>query len=459
MKFVDEEKIAGLLSGEKNVSYDDIAPILAKSAALKRLSLEETALLMRAESQDCTDAIFKAALDVKNRIYGKRIVLFAPLYISNRCSNNCLYCGFRTANKDLRRISLSPDEIEHQTEFLLSQGHMRVLMVAGESTPGEQKAVEYFLDSIKAIYRASFNGKNMKRVNVNLPSMTVEDLKKIRDAGVGTYQLFQETYHEETYKRMHVSGPKKDMLYRLEAFDRAFEAGLDDIGMGVLYGLYDWKFETLAMLSHVEYLEGKYGIGPHTISVPRLQEAPGSEIASNIPHPVSECDMRRLVAILRLAVPYTGIILSTRESRRQRDELISLGVSQISAGSSVTPGGYGEDESANQFELSDNRNLEEIVASLIKHGYIPSFCAACYRKSRTGDAFMQIAKPGNIKSMCTVNALSTLKEYINDYANDTIKKDGGRIIEEHIKNMPEKDAEILCEMLLEIEKGKRDVYR
>ncbi len=458
MKFIDEKHIEKLLS-IAHPAHSDIDKILEKSRNLCRLSLQETAQLLNISDPELIKKMQDAAFEVKNKIYGRRIVLFAPLYISNICSNNCLYCGFRSANKALHRKALNPSEIQKETELLLSEGHMRILMVAGESSGGYNDMTDYFIDGIKSIYRAEWKGKHIKRVNVNLPAMDIKDLKRIKEAGVGTYQLFQETYHEETYKKMHVFGRKSDMGYRLEAFDRAIEAGLDDYGMGALYGLYDWRFETLALMQHIEYLENKFGIGPHTVSVPRLQEAPGAPVANDIPYPLTHEDMKKLVAIIRLSVPYTGIILSTRETPVHRDELINLGVSQISAGSSVTPGGYSTSEKAEQFEVNDERTLAQIVHSLLEHNFIPSFCAACYRKERTGENFMQLAKPGEIKHMCAVNAVSTLKEYIEDSDDQKLKIESRAKLEEIISEIDGADGEILQGMLCEIECGHRDVYR
>lgn len=458
MKYIDEPLIYKLLQASEDPPASQIEEILAKSRELKRLELAETATLLKTENPQLLQRIYETALQVKNAVYGKRIVLFAPLYISNYCCNNCLYCGFRTSNREAVRTFLTPAQIGRQTELLLQQGHMRVLMVAGEAAPPGHRNIDYFTEGVRAVYDASWHSRRIRRVNINLPPMPVEELRIIARAGVGTYQVFQETYHEETYRNVHRGGPKSDPDRRISAFDNAIEAGMEDIGMGVLYGLYDWKFETLAMLMHVEHLEKTWGIGPHTISVPRLQEAQGSAISRQVPFPVTDGDMKKLVAALRLSVPYTGMILSTREEAGFRDELLRLGISQLSAGSSVTPGGYGSENQADQFELHDSRNLDEITDSLISAGFIPSFCAACYRKSRTGRRFMDLARPGDIKRLCQINALATLKEYTADYGNEALRQKGDALIEQYRSEMAPSDSRRLESMLESIEKGERDIY-
>lgn len=463
MKIVDEIKIAELLEASKHTDHAGIDAILEKAKSLQRLSLSETAALLAADDEVSLEKIFDAAAYVKNTIYGKRVVLFAPLYISNKCVNSCKYCAFKADNPLVERKALSPEQITEQVEWLLARGHKRVLMVAGEAVKVDgKKNVDYYVESIKAIYDASVGANRIKRVNINCAPLSVEDFKKLKAAGIGTYQLFQETYHEKTYRDVHVSGPKSDPDNRLDAIDRAFEAGIDDIGIGVLYGLYDYKFETLAMLMHVDHMEEAYGVGPHTISVPRIEPAAGADFTKNIPYEISDDDFVKLVAVLRLAVPYTGIILSTRETPAMRDRMVNMGVSQISAESRTAPGGYSSDDNNEsndiQFTLGDQRTLDEIIGSLVDQKFLPSFCAACYRKERTGQAFMNLARPGTIKGMCQVNALVTLKEYLDDFATAEVRDAGYKLIDESVSQLDELGQEMVRGMFSHIEQGQRDEY-
>jgi len=415
MKYINEKKINNLLVEAKKADASRLEGILKKSKSLKRLSLREAAFLLAQESPESLKKIFSAANFVKQAIYGRRVVLFAPLYISNICRNNCLYCSFKADNRKLSRRALSVEEIKGQVRWLLSRGHKRILMVAGEGAINGKSNISYYVNSVKAIYATEFKGNRIRRVNVNCAPLTVKEFKELKKSGIGTYQLFQETYHDQTYRKVHPKGPKSDPDNRLDAIERAFAAGIDDVGIGALYGLYDYKFETLGLLSHIERLEKKFKVGPHTISVPRIEPAIGSSFSEHPPHQLSDTEFKKVVAVLRLAVPYTGIILSTRESPRLRDELLSLGVSQISAASRTSPGGYSEQDNnksnATQFTIGDQRSLDQVIGALIKQNYIPSFCAACYRKERTGERFMKLAKPGMIKGKCSVNALITFKEY------------------------------------------------
>ncbi|MEW5759043.1 MAG: [FeFe] hydrogenase H-cluster radical SAM maturase HydG [Candidatus Omnitrophota bacterium] len=456
MKHINEDKIVGLIEKAKNVSARDIKAILEKSKLLKRLTLEETASLLAVKDEALIKKIFDAAWYVKDTIYGRRMVIFAPLYISNICSNNCLYCAFKSDNKLVERKALSLDEIKNEVELLLKKGHKRILLVAGEKDDN----VSYYVDAIRAIYSVKIGKNYIRRVNINCAPLSVEDFKKIKAAGIGTYQLFQETYHDVTYRKVHPKGPKSDPDNRLDAVDRAFKAGIDDLGIGVLYGLYDYKFDTLALLSHIEYLEKTFGLGPHTISVPRIEPAFGSDFSKNVPYKISDSEFKKIIAILRLSVPYTGMILSTRESSGLRDELFSLGISQISAESKTSPGGYqeGRKDIASQFAISDERTLDEVVASLIKKDFIPSFCAACYRKERTGGTFMNLAKPGAIKDKCTINGIITFKEYLDDFASDEVKKNGNNLINRFKERLGRNDKALLEEYLKNIEQGARDEY-
>ncbi len=461
MIYINEKEINDTLAKASKAKNEEVDKIIEKSKELKRLSIYETAVLLQAKDENSIKKIFNAAKEVKEKIYGKRVVLFTPMYISNICSNNCLYCSFRIDNKLIERKALSTQEITEQTTHLLKRGHKRILMVAGEAPPKGKKLIDYYCESIKAIYDASWGPHKIKRVNINCAPLSVEEFKQLKKAGIGTFQVFQETYHEETYKKVHPSGPKSDPNNRIDAVDRAFAGGIDDVGIGVLYGLYKWEFETLAMLFHIEHLEKKFNVGPHTISVPRIEPALGSELSVNIPYKVTDDNFKKIVAVLRLAVPYTGIILSTRETPEMRDELLSLGVSQISAESKTSPEGHINEEKesiSSQFTLNDNRTLDEIMASIIKKGFIPSFCAACYRKERTGEAFMNMAKPGTIKGMCAMNAMITLKEYLDDFASKEVKEKGYKMLEDLKACSDEETQKKLSVFFCDIEKGVRDKY-
>ncbi|MFA5098067.1 MAG: [FeFe] hydrogenase H-cluster radical SAM maturase HydG [Candidatus Margulisiibacteriota bacterium] len=458
MKHINEEKLLALAEKRGSVPEKEVEEILKKSLSLKRLSLEEASKLLSVSDPGLLKRLFETAKEVKQRIYGKRIVLFAPLYISNYCVNNCLYCAFRSDNRAIKRAHLSSDEIKEQTRILLKNGQKRVLVVAGEAPPPGKKNEDYYVEAIKAVYSARYKDHKIKRVNINCAPIAVEGFKKLKASGIGTFQIFQETYHQATYKKMHPRGPKSDPDNRLDAIDRAFAAGIDDIGIGLLYGLYDYKFETLAMLSHVEHMEKIHGVGPHTISVPRIEPAEGVDFYSD--HEVNDLDFKKVVSVIRLSVPYTGMILSTRENPRLRDELLELGISQMSAASRTSPGGYEESPSKSgaQFVLGDNRSLDQIMGSLVENGFIPSFCAACYRSSRTGEVFMNLAKPGTIKGKCTMNALITLKEYLDDFASESVKHKGYELIKQALVNLDPSDRKELSAFYEQIDSGLRDKY-
>lgn len=461
MKYINEEKINNLLAGAVRLDNRKLTTILDKAKSLKRLSLEESAGLLAVAEPEHIQKIFSAASFVKDAVYGRRVVLFAPLYISNLCVNSCLYCAFKSDNPSVLRKALTVSEIKAQAEWLLRRGHKRILMVCGEQAPGEKPNIDYYIQAVKAIYSAEAGRNKIKRVNVNCAPLSVDDFKQLKASGIGTYQIFQETYHGETYCRMHPKGPKSDPDNRMEAVNRAFAAGIDDIGIGALYGLYDYRFETLGLLSHVEHMEAEFNIGPHTISLPRIEPAQGAELSYNPPYKISNDEFKKVVAVLRLSVPYTGIIMSTRENPVMRDALLSLGVSQISAESSTSPGGYaasGNEKAGSQFSLGDQRSLEEIVGTLIAHDYIPSFCTACYRLERTGEVFMRLAKPGEIKDKCNINALVTLKEYLDDFASEEVKKIGGKFIENLSKKLNTNDNQLLQEILKHIDNGLRDEF-
>jgi len=461
MKYINEEKINNLLADAAKVDRHKFDVILAKARSLQRLSLNESAVLLSVKEPEYIQKIFNAASFVKDTVYGRRVVLFAPLYISNLCVNSCLYCGFKADNANLKRKALIPSEITQQIHWLLKRGHKRILAVCGEAAPEGQSNIDYYIQAVKTIYSTAAGKHRIKRVNVNCAPLSVSDFKKLKASGIGTFQIFQETYHDQTYRKMHLSGPKSDPDNRISAPDRAFAAGIDDIGIGALYGLYDWRFETLGLLSHIEHMEEELKVGPHTISVPRIEPAEGSELSFNPPYRISDEDFKKVVAVLRLSVPYTGIIMSTRESAAMRDALLSLGVSQVSAESSTSPGGYSdnrENGAGSQFSLGDKRTIEEVVASLIARDYIPSFCAACYRMERTGETFMQLAKPGTIKGKCSMNALLTLKEYLDDFASAKVKQAGLKMIERYFSKLDKVDQDMLKLFFNHVDSGIRDEY-
>jgi 2-iminoacetate synthase len=452
---IDNEKIQKTL--DYKTDKKELEDILAKSKDLQRLSLHDVSVLLNTNDKEDIQKIFKAANQLKEKIYGNRLVLFAPLYISNLCTNDCAYCAFRISNKDVKRKALSQEEILKETEALLKTGQKRILLVAGESYPKE--GLDYVLKSIDTVYSARDGKNNIRRLNVNLAPLEVDDFKRLKERDIGTYQIFQETYHEKNYAKMHTKGPKSDYNYRLTAIDRAFEAGIDDVGVGILFGLYDYKYEILALLSHIEHLENKFGMGPHTISVPRLEPATGSDIASTPPYPVADDDFKKIIAIMRLAVPYTGLILSTRETPEIRGESFDLGVSQISAGSKTNPGGYTDGDSMTQFSLGDHRSLDEVIYDVCSHGYIPSFCTSCYRLGRTGLDFMEYAKPGDIKKKCLPNALNTFYEYLEDYASQETKAIGKTVLEKGFEDLPtDKVKSFVTKSMQKIKEGQRDIF-
>ena len=458
--FINEQKIWETIEENKNPDYSRIIEVLAKATEMKGLNLSDVAVLTSISDPKMLSELFETANRVKETIYGKRLVVFAPLYISNLCKNECLYCAFRATNKDIVRSVLSQEKIADEVKMLINQGQKRILLVAGESYP--KQGFQYVLDSIKTIYDVKTEHGEIRRVNVNVAPLQTDEFKMLKDSGIGTYQIFQETYHRETYLKVHARGKKRDYNWRAWSLHRAMEAGIDDVGIGVLFGLFDYRFEILAMMQHIKELENKFGVGPHTVSVPRLEPATNSDIASHPPFPVSDIDFRKIVAILRLAIPYTGIIMSTRETAKMRRETFALGVSQISAGSRTNPGGYEEnteDDPSGQFSLGDHRSLDEVIRDVASMGYIPSFCTACYRLGRTGSDFMDLAKPGDIKLHCAPNALSSFKEYLQNYASAETSKVGNILIKETIESMPAGVAKQRAEKLVKrVEAGRDDVY-
>lgn len=455
---IDDDRIASALEAGRRHDATRVRDVLARARALGGLDDTDMAVLTGVSDPELLAELYHTARDVKERIYGNRLVLFAPLYISNLCSNECTYCAFRARNRELQRRALTQEEIAHEVRHLVEEGHKRILMVAGESYPKE--GFDYVLRSIDTIYRTASGHGEIRRVNVNIAPLPADQFHQLKKAQIGTYQLFQETYHRHTYSRVHLGGKKVDYDWRITAMDRAMEAGIDDVGVGVLFGLADWRYELLAIRQHIQHLEERFGIGPHTISVPRLEPASGSDVAAHPPQPVSDTDFRKLVAILRLAVPYTGIIMSTRETAELRRETFALGVSQISAGSRTNPGGYSEEErfDASQFSLGDHRPLDEVIRDVAALGYVPSFCTACYRLGRTGADFMDLAKPGEIRLHCQPNALATFQEYLSDYASPETRAEGEALIAHVIAALEEPLRATTQKMVDAVRAGRRDVF-
>jgi len=479
-KIVDHKTIQDLLEKTKSRASDvthirEILEHAKKSCDVQQegtpgdvfvqsLSLEQCATLLNVDAynESIMQEIYDAAFSVKNRLYGNRIVLFAPLYLSNHCVNQCTYCAFRASNKEISRNMLTHEEIRDEVKQLVSQGHRRVLVLTGESP---KYTFEELLQAIAVISDVNVPPSgSIRRINVELPALSVSDMRRLKSTErIGTFTLFQETYHLPTYKQMHPAGPKSNYHHRVLTMDRAMRGGIDDVGIGVLFGLYDYRFEVLGLLSHSMHLEKSYGAGPHTISMPRMRAASGSDISRKPPFEVDDKNFKKLAAIIRLAVPYTGMILSTRESPEMRRELLKVGISQVSAGSKTEVGGYhrhgGEAASAQgQFALEDHRSLAEVVEDLMENKYVPSFCTACYRQGRTGSAFMQITKAGNIHNFCHPNALLTLKEYLNDYGSERNKDLGVKLISEEKLTMKEGSQRLLDRKMVKVDKGERDVY-
>jgi 2-iminoacetate synthase len=451
----DEKKINGILRDSAAPSDAHLAKILKKAELKKGLDLEESAALLRIRGSGQLERLFASAGKVKNEIYGNRVVLFAPLYISDYCVNDCEYCGFHCRNRTMARRRLTPAQISRQTARIIAMGHKRILLEAGEH-PGT--TIGYVCDAIRAIYGTKVGNGEIRRVNVNIAATTKENYAKLKTAGIGTYQLFQETYHRKTYEKLH-RGPKADYERQLTAHGRAFEAGIDDYGMGVLFGLYDYRFEVLSLLSHAKWMEREYGVGPHTISMPRFRPAPSVDFKPAFR--VSDADFLKLIAIIRLSLPYTGMIISTRETPEIRAHAFRIGISQASAASCTSVGGYGDSgpEISGQFELGDHRNVDAVVRSLVSQGWIPSFCTACYRSKRTGDAFMRLAKTGDIHYLCRPNAILTFKEFLMDYASAETRKKGERMIGQEIEKIESAERRLETrKRLARIENGERDLF-
>ncbi|HHU17234.1 MAG: [FeFe] hydrogenase H-cluster radical SAM maturase HydG [Anaerovoracaceae bacterium] len=435
-----------------------IDSILEKARLRKGLSHREAAVLLDCDLEDKNQEIYALAEQMKKDIYGNRIVMFAPLYLSNYCVNGCVYCPYHYTNKHIPRKKLTQEDIVKEVTALQDMGHKRLAIEAGEDPVNNP--IEYILESIKTIYSIKHKNGAIRRVNVNIAATTVENYRKLRDAGIGTYILFQETYHKNSYEKLHPTGPKHNYAWHTEAMDRAMEGGIDDVGLGVLFGLELYRYDFVGLLMHAEHLEAVYGVGPHTISVPRIRHADGID-ANSFENGINDDTFAKVVACIRLAVPYTGMIVSTRESKSCRERVLRLGISQISGGSRTSVGGYlqpeSEDENTEQFDVMDTRSLDEIVQWLMTLGYIPSFCTACYREGRTGDRFMTLSKNGEIQNCCHPNALMTLKEYLEDYASPETKALGERLIQSELVNIPrEKVRNIVINNLEKIQNGSRD---
>ena len=457
---IDETVLNEILSQASQPSSAEIADIATKARECKGLTLDESAKLLQVQAPQDLEVLYDAAKHVKTTVYGDRVVLFAPIYVSNECVNGCLYCGFRNENVGARRATLDASGLTDEVKILEDMGHKRLLLVYGEHP---KNSVAKMYEDVQTCYSVRSGNGEIRRVNINAAPLSAEGFRELQPCGIGTYQVFQETYHRETYERVHPTGMKANYEWRLTVWDRCFPAGIDDMGLGPLLGLYDYKFETLATLQHSDYLERTYGVGPHTISVPRMEPAEGSPLAWNPPYPVSDDDFKKIVAVVRLSLPYTGMILSTRESPEMRHECLQLGISQISAASSVSPGGYKQrqDEGCDtaQFVVCDNRPADEVILDVAKLGYIPSFCTACYRSERTGRDFMAYAKPGEIHHFCLPNALLTFEEYLMDYASEETRRVGEALIEQNLQGMNgSEQTKKLRERLAAIKAGERDFY-
>lgn len=456
--FIDHEYIERILEEAKGAKGEDIKVVLEKANRRDGLSYEDIAVLLQAEDKEDLNEIFKLAGEIKDSIYGKRIVIFAPLYVSDYCVNNCVYCGYKRTN-DFNRRRLTMEEVAEEVKILEKMGHKRLALELGEDPVNAP--IDYVLECLKTIYSTQSDNGEIRRVNVNIAATTVENYKLLKEAKIGTYILFQETYHKPTYELMHPKSLKGDYNYHTTAFDRAMEAGIDDVGGGVLFGLSDPKFEVLGLMMHNKHLEEKYGVGFHTISMPRLKPASGVTL-QQFPHLVDDEMFKKLVAIIRIAVPFTGIIMSTRETAEMRRELIKYGVSQLSAGSSTGVGGYKEREEGKetlQFKTSDDRTPLEVIKSVLDDGYIPSYCTACYRRGRTGERFMKLAKSGEIQNVCEPNAMTTLLEFAIDYGDKEILEKAEAVVKTERERIKRKDIrDILDKNIERLRAGERDLY-
>ncbi|MBB6631892.1 [FeFe] hydrogenase H-cluster radical SAM maturase HydG [Clostridium algidicarnis] len=457
--FIDHEYIETLLNNAKSATNSEIQEVLDKACRKEKLSHEDIAILLQIKDETLLNKMFKVAGDIKKDIYGNRIVIFAPLYISDYCVNNCVYCGYKKCNEFNRR-RLTQEEIKNEVMILEKMGHKRLALEAGEDPVNCD--IDYITESIKTIYSTQNSNGAIRRINVNIAATTVENYKKLKKAEIGTYILFQETYHKPTYESMHPKCLKGNYEYHLTSFDRAMEAGIDDVGAGVLFGLAPYKFEVLALMIHNAHLEKEFGVGFHTISMPRLKKAEGMDLEL-FPNLVDDEDFKKIVAILRIAVPFTGLILSTRESAEMRKGAIEYGVTQVSAGSCTGVGGYKDHEEGtkdiNQFSIDDNRSPLEILKAIVNHGHIPSYCTACYRSGRVGEKFMSIAKTGEIQNMCQPNAIMTFQEFIEDYGDTELREKGENLIKKELNNVKNEDIKnTLIKNLEKIKNGERDLF-
>lgn len=459
-EFICHEEILDTLAyaqAHKN-DAEKIQEILNTAAKGKGLSHRDASVLLACEDEAVIQKMYALAEQIKKDYYGSRIVIFAPLYLSNYCVNGCVYCPYHMKNKHITRKKLTQEEIRREVIALQDMGHKRLAIESGEDPVNNP--IEYILESIKTIYSIQHKNGAIRRVNVNIAATTVENYRKLHDAGIGTYILFQETYHKESYEQLHPTGPKRDYAYHTEAMDRAMEGGIDDVGLGVLFGLERYAYELAGLLMHAEHLEAVHGVGPHTISVPRIKRADDID-PDAFSNGIDDDTFAKICAIIRIAVPYTGMIISTRESQKVREKVIRLGVSQISGGSRTSVGGYAEPESEEensaQFDVSDQRSLDEVVHWLMDMGYIPSFCTACYREGRTGDRFMSLCKNGQIQNCCHPNALMTLKEYLEDYASPETRQIGEALIQQELQNIPNEKVRAIAEKhIFDMENGSRD---
>ena len=459
-EFINHEEILSTLAYADEHKHDKalITEILAKAKLEKGLSHREASVLLACDIPELNKEIFALAKKIKDDFYGDRIVLFAPLYLSNYCVNGCVYCPYHAKNKHIARKKLTQEDIKREVIALQDMGHKRLALETGEDPVNNP--IEYVLESIKTIYSIKHKNGAIRRVNVNIAATTVENYRNLKEAGIGTYILFQETYHKESYEQLHPTGPKHNYAYHTEAMDRAMEGGIDDVGCGVLFGLEKYRYEFAGLLMHAEHLEARFGVGPHTISVPRIRRADDID-PSTFDNGIDDDTFSKIVACIRIAVPYTGMIVSTRESQACREKVLQLGISQISGGSRTSVGGYAEkeapEENSSQFDVSDNRSLDEVVNWLMKLGFVPSFCTACYREGRTGDRFMSLCKSGQISNCCLPNALMTLKEYLCDYASDDTKQVGDKLIHEQLDQIKsDKVRDIVTKQLHLIAEGQRD---
>lgn len=459
-EFINHEEILSTLAYADEHKHDKalITEILAKAKLEKGLSHREASVLLACDIPELNEEIFTLAKKIKDDFYGDRIVLFAPLYLSNYCVNGCVYCPYHAKNKHIARKKLTQEDIKREVIALQDMGHKRLALETGEDPVNNP--IEYVLESIKTIYSIKHKNGAIRRVNVNIAATTVENYRKLKETGIGTYILFQETYHKESYEQLHPTGPKHNYAYHTEAMDRAMEGGIDDVGCGVLFGLEKYRYEFAGLLMHAEHLEARFGVGPHTISVPRIRRADDID-PSTFDNGIDDDTFAKIVACIRIAVPYTGMIVSTRESQACREKVLQLGISQISGGSRTSVGGYAEkeapEENSSQFDVSDNRSLDEVVNWLMKLGFVPSFCTACYREGRTGDRFMSLCKSGQISNCCLPNALMTLKEYLCDYASDDTKQVGDKLIHEQLDQIKsDKVRDIVTKQLHLIADGQRD---